>query len=58
MLPIRRMYGFGGLTNVATYDPTTSDRSKFRPSPRPMKMLMLNMDSSVSETSGRREGSV
>ncbi len=53
MLPIRRMSGFGGLTNVATYDPTTSDDSKFGQSPRPMKKLILDMDNSVSETCGR-----
>ncbi|MCZ6611956.1 MAG: hypothetical protein O6941_04920 [Planctomycetota bacterium] len=53
MLSIRRIYGFGGLRIVATYDPTTSDDSKFGQSPRPMKKLILDMDNSVSETCGR-----
>ena len=53
MLRIRRLYGFGGLRNVATYDLTTSDRWKFGESLRPMKKLILDMDNSVSETCGR-----
>ena len=50
MLPIRRIYGFGGLRIIASYDPTTSDSSKIGLSPRPMKNLILDTGSSIKET--------